>query len=75
MHRNLRARQREDWEVLMFSLYRATKLCAAIVVAAVMLTCTLSQSHAATGSVRFHIVKAAPCSVHPGSAVSLIQLF
>ena len=40
------------------SFNRVTKLCATIVVAAIMLTGALSQSYAATGSVRFHIVKA-----------------
>jgi hypothetical protein len=39
-------------------LYRRTKLCAAIVVAAIMLTGALSLSYAETGSVRFNIVKA-----------------
>ena len=51
-------RQREEREVLMLSLHRGTKLCAAIVVAAIMLTGALSWSYAETGSVRFNIVKA-----------------
>jgi len=42
----------------MLSLHRVMKLCAAIVVAAIMLTGALSRSYAETGSVRFHIVKA-----------------
>ena len=42
-------RQREEREVLMLSLHRGTKLCAAIVVAVIML---------AGASVRFNIVKA-----------------
>jgi len=42
----------------MLSLHRGTKLCAAIVVAAIMLTGALSWSYAETGSVRFNIVKA-----------------
>jgi hypothetical protein len=42
----------------MLSLHRGTKLCAAIVVAAIMLTSALSWSYAETGSVRFNIVKA-----------------
>src|SRR5262249_48830470 len=42
----------------MFSFYRAMKLCAAIIAAAIMLTAAAPQSYAATGSVRFHIVKA-----------------
>ena len=40
------------------SLHRGTKLCAAIVVAAIMLTGTLSRSYAETASIRLHIVKA-----------------
>ena len=42
----------------MLSFGRLTKFCAAIILAAVMLTGGLSQSYAANGSVRFHIVKA-----------------
>src|SRR5262249_55230392 len=42
----------------MASFSRVTKLCAAIVVAAIMRTRALSECYAATGSVRFHIVKA-----------------
>src|SRR5215470_4842575 len=42
----------------MLSLHRGTKLCAAIVVAAIMLTGALSYSYAETGSVRLNIVKA-----------------
>lgn len=42
----------------MLGFYHQTRFCAAIMVAAIMLTGTLSQSYAATGSVRFHIVKA-----------------
>jgi uncharacterized membrane protein YuzA (DUF378 family) len=42
----------------MLSLHRGTKLCAAIVVAAIMLIGALSWSYAETGSVRFNIVKA-----------------
>ena len=42
----------------MLGFYRSTKFLAATMVAAIMLIGTLSQSHAATGSVRFHIVKA-----------------
>jgi hypothetical protein len=42
----------------MFSLHRRTRLYAAIVVAAIMLTGALSLSYAETGSVRFNIVKA-----------------
>ena len=42
----------------MQSSHRVMKLCAAIVVAAIMLTGALSRSYAETGSVRFHIVKA-----------------
>ena len=42
----------------MLSLHRGTKLCAAIVVAVIMLTGALSLSYAETGSVRFNIVKA-----------------
>jgi len=42
----------------MFSLLRGTKLCAAIVVAAIMLAGALSWSYAESGSVRFNIVKA-----------------
>jgi hypothetical protein len=41
--------EREEWEELMF--HRKTKLCAAIVVAAIMLTGALSLSYAETGSV------------------------
>ena len=51
-------RQREELEVLMLSLHRGTKLCAAIVVAAIMLIGALSWSYAETGSVRLNIVKA-----------------
>src|SRR5262245_10736764 len=40
------------------SFNRVAKLCATIVLAAIMLNGALSQSYAATGSVRFHIVKA-----------------
>ena len=42
----------------MLSLHRGTKLCAAIVVAAIMLAGALSWSYAETGSVRLNIVKA-----------------
>jgi len=42
----------------MNSFSRATKLCATITVAAIMLIGAQSQSYAETGSVRFHIVKA-----------------
>jgi hypothetical protein len=42
----------------MFSLFRAMKLCSAIIVAAIMLTGTPWQSYADTGSVRFKITKA-----------------
>lgn len=42
----------------MLGFHHTARLCAAIVVAAIMLTGTLSQSYAETGSVRFHIVKA-----------------
>lgn len=42
----------------MFGFYHPTRFCAALIVAGIMLTGTLSQSYAATGSVRFHIVKA-----------------
>jgi len=42
----------------MHSLHRGTKLCAAIVVAAIMLTGSLSLSYAETASIRLHIVKA-----------------
>jgi uncharacterized membrane protein YuzA (DUF378 family) len=42
----------------MLSLHRGTKLCAAIVVAAIMLIGALSWSYAETGSVRFNIIKA-----------------
>jgi hypothetical protein len=42
----------------MLSLYRGTKLCAAIIVTAIMLIGALSLSYAETGSVRFNIVKA-----------------
>jgi hypothetical protein len=42
----------------MFGFYHPARFWAATVVAAIMLTGALSQSHAATGSVRFHIVKA-----------------
>ena len=42
----------------MLSFYRSIKVCAATMVAAIMLISTLSQSQAATGSVRFHIIKA-----------------
>jgi hypothetical protein len=45
-------------EVLMLGFYHPTKFWAAIMVAAIMLTGTLSLAYAATGSVRFHIVKA-----------------
>ena len=42
----------------MLGFYRSIRFSAAIVMAAIMLIATLSQSHAATGSVRFHIIKA-----------------
>jgi hypothetical protein len=42
----------------MLGFYHPTKFWAAIMVAAIMLTGTLSLSYAATGSVRFNIVKA-----------------
>ena len=42
----------------MLSLHRGTKLCATIVVAAIMVTGALSWSYAETGSVRFNVVKA-----------------
>ena len=42
----------------MLGFYRSTRFWAATMVAAIMLIGTLSQSYAATGSVRFHIVKA-----------------
>ena len=42
----------------MLSFYHTLKFCTAIIVAAIMLTGTLSPSYAETGSVRFHIVKA-----------------
>ena len=42
----------------MLGFYRSTRFLAATMVAAIMLIGTLSQSYAATGSVRFHIVKA-----------------
>ena len=42
----------------MLILHRGTKLCAAIVMAAIMLTGALSWSYAETGSIRFNIVKA-----------------
>lgn len=42
----------------MLGFYHPTRFCAAFIVVAIMLTGTLSQSYAATGSVRFHIVKA-----------------
>jgi hypothetical protein len=42
----------------MFSLHRGTKLCAAVVVASIMLAGALSWAYAATGSLRFNIVKA-----------------
>src|SRR6516225_6758514 len=51
-------RQLEELEVLMLSLHRGTKLCAAIVVAAIMLIGALSWSYAEPGSVRLNIVKA-----------------
>jgi hypothetical protein len=41
----------------MLSLLRATKFCAAIAVAAIMLTGAVSQSYAETGSVRLKITK------------------
>jgi hypothetical protein len=41
----------------MLSLFRATKFCAAITVAAIMLTGATSQSYAETGSVRLKITK------------------
>jgi hypothetical protein len=41
----------------MLSLFRATKLCAVIIVVAIMLTGALSQSYAETGSVRIKITK------------------
>jgi len=55
---DISVRQREEREVLMLSLRRGTKLCAAIVVAAIMLTGALSRSYAETASIRLHIVKA-----------------
>jgi hypothetical protein len=42
----------------MLSLHRGTKLCAAIIVTAIMLIGALSLSYAETGSIRFNIVKA-----------------
>ena len=42
----------------MLRFYRSTRFWAATIVAAIMVIGTLSQSYAATGSVRFHIVKA-----------------
>jgi hypothetical protein len=42
----------------MLGFYHPTRFCAAIMVAVIMLTGTLSSSYAETGSVRFHIVKA-----------------
>ena len=42
----------------MLNFYRSTRFWAATMVAAIMLIGTLAQSYAATGSVRFHIVKA-----------------
>jgi hypothetical protein len=42
----------------MRGFYRSIRFCAATMVAAIMLIGALSQSYAATGSVRFHIVKA-----------------
>jgi hypothetical protein len=42
----------------MLGFYRSTRFWAATMVAAIMVIGTLSQSYAATGSVRFHIVKA-----------------
>jgi uncharacterized membrane protein YuzA (DUF378 family) len=42
----------------MLGLHRGTKLCAAILVAAIMLIGALSWSYAETGSVRFNIIKA-----------------
>jgi hypothetical protein len=41
----------------MLSLFRATKLCAVIIAAAIMLTGAVSQSYADTGSVRIKITK------------------
>ena len=41
----------------MLSLFRATKLCAAVVVAAIILTTAPSRSYAATGSVRLKVTK------------------
>jgi hypothetical protein len=41
----------------MLSLFRAMKLCSAIIVAAIMLTGAVSQSYADTGSVRLKITK------------------
>ena len=43
------------WEASMFGIFRAFKFGAAILAAAILLTGTLSQSHAATGSVRIKI--------------------
>jgi hypothetical protein len=45
-------------EAFMLGFYRSTRFWSATMVAAIMLIGTLSQSYAATGSVRFHIVKA-----------------
>jgi hypothetical protein len=45
-------------EAQMLSFNRSAKLCAAILVATITLAGASSQSYAATGSVRFHIVKA-----------------
>jgi hypothetical protein len=45
-------------EALMLGFYRSTGFLAATMVAAIVVIGTLSQSYAATGSVRFHIVKA-----------------
>ena len=42
----------------MLGFYHPTRICAAIMLAAIMLTGTLSPSYAETGAVRFHIVKA-----------------
>ena len=41
----------------MLGLFRSTKFCAAIIVAAIMLTGAPSRSYAETGSVRLHVTK------------------
>jgi hypothetical protein len=46
-----------EMEALTFRLIRATKFCAAIVLAAIMLTGVPSRSYADTGSVRLKITK------------------